>query len=263
MTESRKKLYILITGGFLAYLIIYWAYFKSSILPSEENLDAKSASDLEEIYHRFMSQIQVKCNKIARVGSHGDGGWNVCMDNGYHPTKPCLVYAFGIGLDSSFDVEMDAYYGCEVHSFDPFVPVSQIPYLLSLNYHAIGISGKTGIVNGTQLMTLLDIRKHLNHTKKNISILKMDVENDEWNSLIKAMSDGELDHVKQLLVEFHSYFSEASKWNVHRNALNVVKKLMDLNFRIFSIEKNNACIYISDRNILLTKCYNVHMVKVS
>ncbi|CAI9727559.1 Hypothetical predicted protein [Octopus vulgaris] len=90
--------------------------------------------------------------------------------------------------------------------------------------------------------------------KKNISILKMDVENDEWNSLIKAMSDGELDHVKKLLFEFHSYFSEASKWNVHRNALNVVKKLMDLNFRIFSIEKNNACIYISDRNILLTKC---------
>ncbi|XP_014775435.1 probable methyltransferase-like protein 24 isoform X2 [Octopus bimaculoides] len=221
MIENRKKVYILITGGFFVYLIIYWKYFESSsILPSTEYLDAKSASDLEELYH-------------------------------------------GIGLDSSFDVEMKILYGCEVHSFDPFVPKSQIPYLLSLNYHAIGISGETGIVNGTQFMTLLDIRKHLNHTEKNISILKMDVENDEWNSLIKAMYDGELDHVKQLLVEFHSHFSAASKWNVHRNALNVVKKLMDFNFRIFSIGKNKACLYISDRDILLTKCYNVHMVKVS
>ncbi|XP_014775426.1 probable methyltransferase-like protein 24 isoform X1 [Octopus bimaculoides] len=264
MIENRKKVYILITGGFFVYLIIYWKYFESSsILPSTEYLDAKSASDLEELYHGLMGQIQVKCNKITRVGSYGDGGWNVCLDNGYYPKKPCLVYAFGIGLDSSFDVEMKILYGCEVHSFDPFVPKSQIPYLLSLNYHAIGISGETGIVNGTQFMTLLDIRKHLNHTEKNISILKMDVENDEWNSLIKAMYDGELDHVKQLLVEFHSHFSAASKWNVHRNALNVVKKLMDFNFRIFSIGKNKACLYISDRDILLTKCYNVHMVKVS
>ncbi|CAI9727561.1 Hypothetical predicted protein [Octopus vulgaris] len=107
----------------------------------------------------------------------------------------------GIGRDSTFDVGMTNIFGCEVHSFDPFE--KEVPNRKLINFHDIGISDKSGIDGGRQFMTLRDTRKYLNHTKKDISILKMDVESSEWRSLTKAMSDGELNHVKQLALEFH------------------------------------------------------------
>ncbi|XP_029642262.1 methyltransferase-like protein 24 isoform X1 [Octopus sinensis] len=268
MIVSKKRLclkaYILTIIGLFVYLIISSIHTEPSpILPSTEELDAKSASELEDLFHGFMSQIQVQCNKIARVGSHGDGGWNVCLDKGYFPMVPCLVYSFGIGLESSFDVEMQKIFSCEVHSFDPFVNKTGIPNLSLMNFHSIGIMDRTDVVSDRVFMTLSDIRKYLNHTE-NVFILKMDIEMAEWRSLTKAISDGELDHVKQLLVEFHVlYYTAESKWNVFHNAFIIIKKLMDLNFRTFSITKNEDCNYVSHKNILLTRCYNVHMIKVS
>ncbi|XP_014782484.1 probable methyltransferase-like protein 24 [Octopus bimaculoides] len=204
-----------------------------------------------------MNQVQVKCNRIVRVGSLGDGGWNICLDDGYYPTKPCLVYSFGIGGDSSFGVQMHKTFGCEVHSFDPFV---KGPHRELSHYHAIGLGDKTGTYKGRKFMTLLDIRRHLNHMNKDICILKMDIEGSEWSSLKKAMSDGELDHVKQIPLEFHS---PAKGAKFFRNALNTIKKLMDLNFRVYLVDRNNACRYKNDRNIQLTKCYNIYFIKVS
>ncbi|XP_029655759.2 uncharacterized protein LOC115229568 [Octopus sinensis] len=227
------------------------------VIPSLEELKTKTEIELEDMYHGFLNNVQVKCNKIMRVGSIGDGGWNVCLDDEWYPKKPCLVYSFGIGWDSTFDVGMKNIFGCEVHSFDPFE--KEVPNRRLINFYDIGISDKSGIDGGRQFMTLSDHRKYLNHTKKDISILKMDVESSEWRSLTKAMSDGELNHVKQLALEFHIAGKESAFFIY---ALYIIKNLMDFNFRIYHTERNNNCQYINSRNMNLTTCQNVHMIKV-
>ncbi|CAI9727557.1 Hypothetical predicted protein [Octopus vulgaris] len=179
------------------------------VIPPLEELKTKTEMELEDIYHGFVNIVQVKCTKIVRIGTIKDGGW--------------------IGWDSSFDVAMKNIFGCEVHSFDPFE--KKIPNRELLNFHDIGISDKSGIHGGRQFMTLRDTRKHLNHTNRDISILKMDVEKAEWPSLTKAMSDGELNHVIQIAVEFHL----TRKASFFIDALEIIRNLMDSNFLTFTL----------------------------
>ncbi|GAB1603511.1 methyltransferase-like protein 24 [Argonauta hians] len=258
------KVYI----GCIVGLILYFSarnilFGSPTILPPKEEFDNKSADELEDIFHGFINSVQFQCHKIVRVGSVGDGGWFVCLDGIYHPTIPCLVYSFGIGDDSSFDVQMKKMFGCEVHSFDPFVNKTVVPNIRSLNFHSIGIIDESRTVDGQHFMSLTDIRKYLNHSMRSLTILKMDVEMAEWHSLRKAMSDRQLDSVKQLLVEFHllSYL-EDTKSDIYKMALIIMKDLTKMGFQIFLTDKNTDCNYKNYKNQLLTKCYNVHMVKL-
>ena len=44
----------------------------------------------------YVNSVQIKCNTIVRMGSYGDGGWDVCDDEKYRPKQPCLIYSFGL-----------------------------------------------------------------------------------------------------------------------------------------------------------------------
>ena len=39
--------------------------------------------------------LQILCKDVIRVGSLKDGGKEICVDPGYIPKAPCLVYSFG------------------------------------------------------------------------------------------------------------------------------------------------------------------------
>ena len=44
---------------------------------------------------RYISDLQVGCDRIIRLGEECDGGWDICDDSDFRPDKPCLVYSFG------------------------------------------------------------------------------------------------------------------------------------------------------------------------
>ncbi|GAB1603512.1 hypothetical protein Ahia01_000632500, partial [Argonauta hians] len=234
------------------------------ILPASV-LDTKTANELEDLFHGYLSESnQITCEKKTRVGNAGDGGWYICDDDGYKPKPPCLTYSFGISTDPSFDLAMKSTYGCEVHSFDPFVTKKQVPHADKLNFHSIGIKDTSNTVNGRKFMTLADTLKSLNHSKRKLDILKMDIEGDEYISLRKAMEDGELDSVKQIMVEFHVYPSKnTGAQNPHRVGLLLLKQLIQYGFRIYLVDRNTACNYKNYKNEILTRCYNIYWLKVN
>ena len=51
-----------------------------------------------------------------------DGAWYVCLDGWLAPrVDNCRVLSFGINDDFTFDYVMNDRFGCDVHSFDPFI----------------------------------------------------------------------------------------------------------------------------------------------
>ena len=98
----------------------------------------------------------------------------------------------------------------------------------------------------------------------------MDVEFAEWIALPEMLKSGALKGVKQLLVEYHTEFSDSyykeMMPSVHikeadetRNRLKTVKALQTAGFRVFYPHKNEHC----DMDVFgfasrTTSCYEVH-----
>lgn len=175
---------------------------------------------------------QVSCPDLTRVGKIGDGGkwlcgasWltlqkerfienkedifdkkNINENTKHQDITSCIVYSFGISLDSSFEYAMLDLAGCEVHAFDPTVgglaprpkyngmsssPIATVASSLSANtkifpddskrvrFHKVALGVQTGPTNTFSLTeNLFDIMKRLNHTY--IDVIKIDIEGKEW-----------------------------------------------------------------------------------
>ncbi|ESO94649.1 hypothetical protein LOTGIDRAFT_175388 [Lottia gigantea] len=68
-----------------------WTILPLSVIPK------LSLPDLSTIYHRYLDQnIQYECKDRLRMGKITDGGWDVCADEPYRPTKDGFVYSFGV-----------------------------------------------------------------------------------------------------------------------------------------------------------------------
>ncbi|XP_059168878.1 uncharacterized protein LOC131950675 [Physella acuta] len=147
------------------------------------------------------------------------GNWPVCFDEPYRPVKdnkPCIVYSFGIANDFRFDDAM-AIYNCTVYSFDPSMNVEDHVRGSHVHFKKLGIGvednpnfiprfdgyAKPGDHWNIQSMT--SIMKMLGHTPQSISLLKMDVENNEWSILTNLLDAGILQKLPQLLIEWHIF----------------------------------------------------------
>ncbi|KAJ8305752.1 hypothetical protein KUTeg_016297 [Tegillarca granosa] len=89
------------------------------LIPGQEYLNIYFHNELSQLYHNYISSLQILCRRVVRLGSLADGGWDMCGDFKYKPRSNCLVYSFGIKDDFSFDDDCSTRYKCEVHSFDP------------------------------------------------------------------------------------------------------------------------------------------------
>lgn len=222
-------------------------------------------SELVTIYHHFMRTVTFHCKNIARAGSKGDGGWNVCADPEYIPKEPCLVYSFGIGSDSSFDLAVHKKYKCEVHSFDPTLSEAQKKRISPLlHFHPIGLCDQEITMKNQSYKTLYEIRKTLGHLHTELAILKIDIEMWEWRSLRHGIIKNMLDDVRQLLIEFHLFnINMAWRTNQYLSSLHLLQDLEDLGFRAFSVERNEFCNFLTENKVNLTNCHNMHFVKIT
>eukprot|EP01006_Ploeotia_vitrea_P018161 TRINITY_DN49432_c0_g1_i1.p2 TRINITY_DN49432_c0_g1~~TRINITY_DN49432_c0_g1_i1.p2 ORF type:complete len:323 (+),score=33.24 TRINITY_DN49432_c0_g1_i1:70-1038(+) len=135
--------------------------------------------------------------------------YTVCINAPFtHPATACHSYSFGVGTDWSYDEAISAY--CYTHSFDPtlYNKEEQIPRVggRQITFHKVGITadGRDFKHRNKQLVvtdTLEMIMTELNHTK--VDILKLSIDEGEWEVLEAVANSPSIQRVTQLLVEFH------------------------------------------------------------
>ncbi|KAF5339969.1 hypothetical protein D9611_012433 [Ephemerocybe angulata] len=127
-------------------------------------------------------------HEIERHGALGDGGKWVCGLSRVQDKPDCIVYSFGINLESSFEAEILKYtkhcqiwgYDFSVKSFGPEIPSNQ---LHRTHFHAYGLGGedKHGPNDSPPMYTLETLMRENGHT--HIDLLKIDIEGWEFDTL--------------------------------------------------------------------------------
>ncbi len=123
-----------------------------------------------------------------RVGNHGDGGYVVYKEL---CERSKVVYSAGIGGDIGFEKDWLAKYpDTRFKMYDP--TIDKLPEEHNrFSFHRYGL--------GSKYKPLKDVIQD--------SMLKMDIEWDEW-SAFQTMGESELRKFSQMLVEFHIVHAE-------------------------------------------------------
>ena len=59
------------------------------------------------------------CERVVRIGPHGEGGKSVCNAPALLEKEDCLVVSVGLNNDTSFETALHARFpGCSVHGYD-------------------------------------------------------------------------------------------------------------------------------------------------
>ena len=250
----KRNAILFITAFITILIIVFMTSFlnKLEIKESIETLRKRSFKNYELMSRDF---FRYKCNDIKRIGGwdqfvravpnelfRTEGSWFVCFDKGVAPIQDkCNIISFGVNRDESFDRVMNTKYGCRVESFDPYVEhdvfqtirnrdnsLSDKPTLQvnkKWKFHRIGVVGNNSVQNFNKIGWLTTFKEIIKYTKLEyeiIDVLKMDIENGEWDVLRDMDIDYLCKYVKQFMMETHIWKLSPG---VSSQFLRLVKKL--------------------------------------
>ncbi len=191
---------------------------------------------------------------VTMLGS-GGGAWATWLE-GIGPDS--VVYSFGAGTDISFDLDVHARTGAEVHIFDPtprsieWVRRQQLPE--KVHFHDFGVGAVDGEITFypprressshfspvpryrqgseqgavvAEVLCLRSIMARLGHRR--IDLLKIDIEGGEYDVLDNMLA--ERIPVSQLLVEFHHGYATIPL----SRTVDALEALSDAGFSCFNI----------------------------
>jgi hypothetical protein len=163
-------------------------------------------------YYLIYPKKVIGKNKIL-LGEKSDGCY-VLLDD-FKKIK--IAYSFGISNMIQFDDEL-AKRGIDVYMYDH--TINSLPHNNpKFHWSKIGICGNNERTQN--LKTLEDLIKENGHFSEKNMILKIDVEDSEWNSL-NDLNEDILRQFKYIAIEYH--FFEPSKEEFYYNVLKKVHK---------------------------------------
>ncbi|XP_046543478.1 probable methyltransferase-like protein 24 [Haliotis rubra] len=238
---------------------------RGHVLPTKSEIRKLDIRQMAQLYHSYVENIQVACGDMRRMGYQQDGGWEICNDPLVKPKKSCLVYSFGINNDFSFDDEMAKEYKCEIHSFDPSMGQPDHHHGDHVTFHSLGVADYNGkSPKNWPVKTLADIRQSLHHQQTTIDVLKVDIEEMEWQVFPEIIRNNALHNVTQFVFEVHITLKKDDPPQAkYFTALNIFRDLYDLGYRIFYTHRNKWCHYESKlAGKQRTSCHEIFMMKV-
>jgi hypothetical protein len=146
----------------------------------------------------LLSPMDIAGGKFVRVGKNNDGGY-VMLDDLKKETIDA-AYSFGISNDVSWD-ESIAARGIDVFMYDH--TIDRLP-MQHPGFHYFE-TGVTGHKKGTNLKTLSEIITANHHTSSKNLIMKMDIEDCEWDVFDETSSDI-INKFSQIVIEFHRLY---------------------------------------------------------
>ena len=185
-------------------------------------------NDIRRIFRLLRPHAVAGFNK-ARFGCTHDGGYILLDDFAGVDT----AFSFGIATNKSWDVDI-ASRGVTVYQFDHTVDAP-----INDNLHIIFAKKKisTDFFVGPESESLPSlIAQHDKHNPRPNILLKMDIENAEWDVLDTTPSEL-LDRFTQIVAEFH-YFQGLAEPHWRALSARVLKKLSD-HYEVVHIHANN------------------------
>lgn len=203
----------------------------------------KPRDDFYTLWDFFLPSFKCPHN-LERIGVMGDGGKWTCGLERIEKKKDCIIYAFGINGESSFEADvMKRAKGCEVWGYDfsvnSFGPEIEEDASLRGRSHFFPYAlGPRDSHNADPPMyTLQTLMKRNGHSF--IDILKIDIEGNEYDSLhsfFDSFPANEPLPIGQIQMEVHVY--QGSEWNYFPKFLAFWEKLEDRGLRPFFSEPN-------------------------
>lgn len=146
----------------------------------------------------ILKPMNVRGAARIRAGGESDGGY-IMIDQGL---DDAIMYSFGINGNVRWDLEM-AHRGCQIYQYDHTIDALPEEHP---NFHWF----KQGIAaspSGDGMMTSIDeILKIHGHQGRRDIVLKMDIEDSEWE-VFEEISETDVSHFSQILVEMHKMFT--------------------------------------------------------
>lgn len=195
--------------------------------------------------YNYLYPRKILGKKRKLYGTNNDGGYVLLED--LNDIK--IAYSFGIGPSVDFDNEL-ANNNIDVYMYDH--TITKLPFQnQKFHYFHTGLSRKTNIEKKLKsLEQLIEDNGHLN--EKNM-ILKIDIEYNEWESLIEV-PDKLLKQFKYILIEFH--FKD--DFDLYKKVL----KKLNKNHQIFYIHCNLCSkVKIIDDLLLCTSLEVSYIIK--
>lgn len=161
-----------------------------------------------------------------RFGCDGDGGYVMLPPLEYQH----IALSFGVGTNATWDADIAAS-GLLVHQFDH--TISGPPIVDDrIAFHRQQIMA-TPAADGATLPQILD---ELQITADAPTILKIDIEGDEW-TVFDAVSDDALSRISQIVCEFH-FFDRIAHGATYATYARVLRKL-NSRFQSVHVHANN------------------------
>lgn len=182
------------------------------------------------------------CWPEERVGGFDDGGKWVCSPRSLLKSGSCVIYSFGSKLNFLFEnALLDINPDCQIHVFDPTPSLQKQAgnkkFRKNIFFHSVALTGDSPnpvVIENTEVerKTLDQFVNELGHD--HIDILKIDIENSEWNQMIpqKSNSFWRSGKIGQIQIEIHVYDKNIQKF------YDLVNQISSLGFSLFHTELN-------------------------
>lgn len=194
----------------------------------------------------LMFDLDYSCRFIERLVPDQEGSYVHCLDAHTHSIHDsCVVFSYGVAGDDSFDREMQARWGCEVHQFDHTVIDSQGSNSSAhIHFHIEGLGSSRKLLGTVPFTSSAQLREGMvdsleSHYERFVKrrpglfVLKVDIDGWEYAALAHV-SPSFWNHVDLLHLELHY----AHVWQIA-----AVKLLMGLrnHFLLYHSYINPCC----------------------
>jgi hypothetical protein len=172
---------------------------------------------------RLLSPLSTDEISKVRVGSDADGGYVLLNDFGSIHS----ALSFGVGQEMTWDLEL-ARKGISVHQFDHTIDAPPAHHDL-ITFHRRRIAPAQGDMSES-------LASALSLAGNQPSIVKMDIEGDEWD-VLEATDSACLRTVAQFVCEFHG-FERIDEDDWYAKATRVLRKIQET-FAVVHVHANN------------------------
>jgi hypothetical protein len=229
---SRRRT-IAIAGTAIVVITISLVVRNQVNVRQDRQIRADDARFRQRLFEMLQPVGLTNC-QLERFGEPNDGGYLMCANL---LDRVESAYSYGIGGYDKWGCDISTRLKIPIHQYDCFNTTEPSCPAGAPVFHAECVGAVAGSEDGRQFDTIENQLQKNGDVAKRL-VIKIDVEGAEWDSLLET-SDGLLNRIDQMAVEFHWMRDESGRW-LHVEKYEAVIERLKTFFHVAHIHFNNA-----------------------